>query len=793
MPTRPVSDATPNAELWVLSVQQPSATAIVREIKDVENRSKPFDGERWVLIVSTKKKPTTGKRHNDGQPVEDGFLSKLKAYNKSAGFSDDYFPGHGTYEAAVKLPLGHVVGVALMECYSQEDYFKEFPVPSPWYDGVKGIGNVYAWVVKTAFHFDKPVEYNSDAGAALGMETLCRLEMALTRDSKGFCGVVHGKIKKALEDVLASPRAVLFEDVDNKSELPPLLTWELPPVDPMDTTEQQEKEQELVLEQLEQQKLEQQHSAQPQQQQEQELELVPPLPVAFPVTLPLPVSSGASTDSLASFLDANGCAAISLDGVEGMGAEEVHAFKTSLDAAAQTHVTNTFNRYEIEGYPELHVSLADQKIVWSKMSPEQRFDILRRFDLTTLKGANAFFVSDERKKALDPFPSVKDYVEKLVMYARQGENVGARGNSHVSVATNAGFGIWNVIVTQFGNTTLLRIRDFLREAKVNMCVTGVPHVIYKPSDGGPLSEHHDQMTAKELIKNLDDHCTSGDSSVMGWVSKWGCQMLAHVVGGDQGCTTTLWPMDCKTLLFCMEKIKRCSEGSDLWNVAWNPPKGDTSRAVRERFFSAKSGPYFLPWVAMTVGTKKGRVQVEGPLNVLLRENNYRALQVMSIRPADDVTARRPYVAWWPVGFPHWSTPNKERRLSLTVNLRMDTPANRDKALPHVVQQRARLNALAVLAHPNGGVAGTAPLSDEERQQVDDARAHFERERKAKQVYAEGPTHKMAYRTERLQSQFAVPPGPFASLAPNREEVADFLTKAGWPTEADERTPSRLAV
>ena len=386
------------------------------------------------------------------------------------------------------------------------------------------------------------------------------------------------------------------------------------------------------------------------------------------------------------------------------------------------------------------------------MSREQRASVLEAFDLNTKEGMMNFFVSECRNRAAKSV-GLEHYLPKLIAYIRQGEHKVSQNAPQDSFMTCSGFGIGTAVVTEFAMSALIALRDRLGEMGMQKYVTGVPHIVRKPPHGGLLAMHHDKMQVNDLITNLRDHTQSDDPSVAAWTRKHGSQMLFHLANGDSGPTQAIAPMDCDTLLFCLEAIQGCKEGDSLWDVSWGKIPKD-ARVARDNYFRKKTGPYFLAWDKM--------VGKNGILNKLLRASGREGcLRVVDIRPKSDKEAKGPYAAVWPVGFPHGSKPNGATcRLSVTASLSDTIPEEAS-----LVRPAKRLDALSILAHSGASA-----------HDVKSAEAFFEKDTKP---YSEGPTHRDPRRTQRLQSVHGWPPGPFSSLAPTPEHVDTFVRHAGW--------------
>lgn len=432
-------------------------------------------------------------------------------------------------------------------------------------------------------------------------------------------------------------------------------------------------------------------------------------------------------------LDVWGCMAWAIEYPQA----SITSFIHELNTGAQEWMANHLKRALLE--PPRKPEYAHGHQIWQNTDPSIQQTILNSFDLRTRDGMIRLFDPTLRKTSI-PEP-VRLYVNKCLEYAKQGMNVTAQGNSHKGW-TKTGFGIWTRIWTSTGINMLLKVKSMLMTKGFNTHISGVPHIIYKPPRGENLTAHHDQIPTMKLIENLRAHVASPDPSVKAWASMHGIQLLAHIHGGyEDGYTYTVGPLDCRKLLFCMELIVK--NPSDIAAAAWS-----TSNKY-ETFTTTQSGPYFVDWLKL-VGQNG-----DGPLNTHLIKEGHERLHIVPIRPFTN--DGKPYLAMWPVGFPHGSMSNKEPRVTLTMNLTLKAV----ELEPRVIK---RLKNLAILAHTGS--------SDTE---VATAEADFQADTKP---YHDGGTHKMPEMMADLQRNATYARdgkrvGPFASIAPTREDVKAF--------------------
>ena len=455
------------------------------------------------------------------------------------------------------------------------------------------------------------------------------------------------------------------------------------------------------------------------------LPAIPPLPT--PAVMTQPISS----------LNEWGCMAFPIEYPQA----SITSFIDALNTGAQEWMANHLARALVD--PPRKPELTPGHQIWQNTEPSIRQTILNYFDLRTRDGAIRLFDPTLRKASIPE--AVRLYLNERLKYAKQGMNATAQGNVEKGW-TLAGFGIWTRIWTSVGIKMLFKVKSMLMAEGFDTHISGVPHIIYKPPRGGNLPAHHDQMPTMTLIDNLRAHVKSDDSSVKAWASKHGIQLLAHIRGGyDDGYTYTVGPIDCQKLLFCMEVIRE--NPPDIAAVAWSGAKEASNKY--DTFTTKQAGPYYADWYKLV-----GR-DGTGPLNTHLLQRGYSALRIVPIRPFTN--DGKPYLAMWPVGFPHGSMSNQEPRVTLTMNLTLKTVEFEPRAIE-------RLNNLATLAHTGSTEA-----------EVVAAEAAFKADTTP---YHDGATHRMPEMMADLQRNAAYATdgkqiGPFASIAPTRDDVIEL--------------------
>jgi hypothetical protein len=470
---------------------------------------------------------------------------------------------------------------------------------------------------------------------------------------------------------------------------------------------------------------------------------------AQPLSRPLPTlpSISATKPSIHSFYNINsfndwGCMTWKLEAIEG-----IETFLQQLNQGAQEWFSNNLSRALVE--PPRRPDFQSGHDIWQSTPADIRQEILNAFDLRTHDGIIRASDAQVRKESI-PEP-VRQYLDDRLQYAKAGMNATAQGNSAVSWLKN-GFGIWAKILSSMGMKVMMPCKNVFENLGYTTYVTGAPHIIYKPPRGDKLSAHHDRIPTMALITKLREHVASADPSNEAWALKHGIQMLAHVKGGYRdGYTYTVGPMTCETLLWCMELLLQ--NPPDIATAAWSTSK--TAVNKYESFMNEKSkGPYFCDWYKL-VG-KDGN----GPLNKRLIAAQKAPLKIVPIVPFEKTT-ESPYIAWWPSGFPHGSLANQEPRVSFTMEMQLGVPAT-----PPSQRWVARLRNLAILAH-----TGSTPA------EVEAAEAAIQADT---EPYHGGGTHLKPEMIADLQrnAEYAhggKAVGPFASIAPTRDEVEEFLS------------------
>lgn len=350
------------------------------------------------------------------------------------------------------------------------------------------------------------------------------------------------------------------------------------------------------------------------------------------------------------------------------------------------------------------------------------------FDLSTEEGRDNVFV--HRHTLLVNDPVLRDAM-KFVLQGDANMGLAAMHQSW----TRTGFGKWAHILPGIG----LRIavdakRSLSSMLGVPVTIHGVPHIIHKPPGGQELKSHTDGIPMKKLIPMLKAHVEGEDPSTMAWVRKFGLQCLVHLDGGgeDDGYTYVIAPMTPQKFLVCLRAV---AEGRIVGAVS----------SMDKWMRGDETGPTFMEW-------RKCLPQ----FNRILQEHGLEPVKVCPISPSSSSTnTSSPFLACWAMHFPHGSSKNRKRRLSLT----MPMQAN---GVPLSPEARClkRLKNLARVAH--------CPTTR------DQAETFL---RSDTLPYYGGKTHTKPH----LCAKWVRPEGPYHAIAPTLEDVDAFVEAATTTT------------
>ena len=423
----------------------------------------------------------------------------------------------------------------------------------------------------------------------------------------------------------------------------------------------------------------------------------------------------------------------------------LQGFAESLEAESQAWFESMLQSFAVKPVQEKvgaghnAARVTEQSVLWHAASTAEKQDSLRAFTLKTREGRVAALTNEGRRRATADMP-FGDYVRYLVQSSKQGGCVMALGRMHVTWA-DSGFGLWSHVVPSVGLHIAVQVAEALAQKGFDVSPHDhYPHVIYKHEGSAGLRPHHDQITPSALVDALKAHLASEDPSNLAWARKHGLQLLAHLEGGvteESGATFVVGPMSCPVLLLCMEHFEAQND-------------------------SQQEGPYFYDWK-----------QQLPALNVMLKENGYEKLRFLPISPpnASESTAL-PFVAAWPVGFPHGSFKNKgKRRITVTVPLDVARCKSEDDLA--VQEWAGELGSTAWLR--------TLANCGENRACRKDAELilHMRKLRLGKEAFADGLTHKRPISVLDLMG----PSGWFANLRPSSADVAIYARRLLQTAEA----------
>ena len=139
----PPSKDVLNDNTRLLKVKQPWADALVRGLKDCENRTKPLamgEDPVWVLVVSSMSDPTKKEMQELHKKLEAAKLGAARAFHK--------------IEERKEYTKGHIVGmIKVVGCYRE----RQLPWPTAWHNPPD-----WAWMIADAWMFDEPLKLDDD-------------------------------------------------------------------------------------------------------------------------------------------------------------------------------------------------------------------------------------------------------------------------------------------------------------------------------------------------------------------------------------------------------------------------------------------------------------------------------------------------------------------------------------------------------------------------------------------------------------------------------------------------------
>lgn len=421
-------------------------------------------------------------------------------------------------------------------------------------------------------------------------------------------------------------------------------------------------------------------------------------------------------------LDAFGCVAIPLplDSVQFVSVVDEGTRDWFWDRLADSLAPNVpAPQITKKGAPDTETmnSWAKGQTQWQAMFPAQKRAFLNAFNLSTEVGrANLFFMSN-RKRAIDglvgALPNASDETkEGLALYFADRLAYVKQGDSRMGLSamykswSKTGFGKWAHISPDIGFRAAQQLRDRLGAEGLQTRLTGGSHIIYKPPGGSELAAHTDGPRPATIIADIARLAAANGErypTTSEWMALKGIQSLVHYEGGIQdGYTYAIGPMNPHKLYVCLKAVQDGSIGVPDCELFKIDQKADEDSPVedegaasgaRTRFLTGGSGPSFMRW----------KENIEA-FNAVLGHEGLDSIAEIAIRPPKGMPTGA-FVAMWPVGFPHGSASNSQRRVTTTASLSPHAqPADqldddRDDRVP------LRVDALAKIANP---------LSEEER-------------------------------------------------------------------------------
>ena len=409
-------------------------------------------------------------------------------------------------------------------------------------------------------------------------------------------------------------------------------------------------------------------------------------------------------------------------------------------------------------------AVRDSARSWDALADAERRDVLAQFSPGTESGRELLFDNGKRKAWAFDRP-YGEYVRNVTQRVRQGNSPLAQSPNQPSW-TLEGFGFNSHLITNLGLEIVNLMADELERLGFSPGPpTHFPHLIYKPPRGAKLAAHHDQLTPSALLLALETHVASsvpGEPSMKRWVDTHGAQMLAHLVGAlgdDDGPTFGICHLTPERFCNCMRLLRTATDNGDRVGSA----------PIQQEWWDKVGGPYWFDWVGALPYLNErlqSQYQDDGP-----------PLQMLPIKPARG-DAQAPYVAFWPVGWPHGSMSNQKRRVTSSVPIRLTasvalTEDDKRKQADVV----AWLRAVAVLASSENGEERAA------------AEAHVASRADA-DGFADGKTHRNPGTVARLLRKNT---GWFRELAPTPATVERFVSRFGMESAAAAASPSLPAL
>jgi len=394
--------------------------------------------------------------------------------------------------------------------------------------------------------------------------------------------------------------------------------------------------------------------------------------------------------------------------------------------------------------------------IWTALSQEMKAEFYSHFELDISYGRANLFIPANRNYIVKAF-AVKAVdnqdIEALDLFLKDRLTYVKQGDSRMGMSamykswSNKGFGKWAHIMPGVGLRAALVLRSKLDHIGIETQLVGGSHMIYKPPRGTELSAHTDGPRPMTMITLLEAgvHKNGRYPTTIEWMQTHGIQSLVHFDGGSvDGYTYTIGPMNPKRLYICLKAVQ---DGSlNVPDDQLFPPPADS--AARARFLTGGTGPSFLNW----------KENLDKFNDVLAANDEPEPLREIPIRPPEG-TPVGVFAAVWPVGFPHGSAPNNQRRITTTASLAVvsaNMPA-RDQRVPE------RVRALATIADTASSVEARAQAKQTIATQT--------------KPFAGGKTHLHPEHADTWFDQTLLTSGVggfYKSIAPTHEDMEAFV-------------------
>jgi len=421
-----------------------------------------------------------------------------------------------------------------------------------------------------------------------------------------------------------------------------------------------------------------------------------------------------SDGSLNTTIDTLGCVAVPMSGAEIDTADFITKIDRGTRAWFHARLTAALRDENVpqmttKKQPDVEKmqAWATGRDVWTALNRSTKDAFYAYVELDKPSGRANLFLPAKRTAMVNTFSEVhtgggNDVRSRaLALYLKDRLTFVKQGDSRLGLAkmynswSNSGFGKWAHITPAVGLRAALALRSELDAAGFDSQLVGGSHMIYKPPGGTELPAHTDGPRPAAMIALLKAELEANGRfpTTTEWMQTHGIQSLVHFDGGRvDGYTYTIGPMTPKRLYICLNAVQTGALGATDDQLFTTRKKnddeeddtanGDATTTRRTRFLVGGTGPSFLNW-------KENFAKFNA---VLAANGETEPLREIPIRPPAGTPAGA-FAAVWPVGFPHGSAPNAERRITTTASLAIVSPNSpaRDERVPQ------RVRALAIIA------------------------------------------------------------------------------------------------